>query len=109
MNAHWRDGRDIEDRAYLTELLEAVGLDVEEAWAFVDSEEAPRILHQQRADAMRWGVSGIPTWFLLPAGWDLGDPRPADGAPQPIRVVGCQPMDVVLAAAERAGATPRSG
>lgn len=107
MNAHWRDGRDIEDRTVLGELLDAVGLDAAEAWAFVDSDEAPRILHRQREEAMQWGVTGIPTWFLLPAGWSIGDPRPADDEPQPIRVVGCQPMEVVLQAAERAGARRR--
>ena len=107
MNAHWRDGRDIEDRDVLGELLTEVGLDVDAAWAAVDSDEAPRILHRQRNQATQWGVTGIPTWFLLPAGWSFGDPRPADGEPQPIRVVGCQPMEVVLQAAERAGARLR--
>ncbi len=107
MNAHWRDGRDIEDRTVLGELLNEVGLDATAAWAFVDSDEAPRVLHRQRTQAMQWGVTGIPTWFLLPAGWSLGDPRPPEGAPQPIRVVGCQPMEVVLAAAAQAGALPR--
>ncbi len=107
MNAHWRDGLDIEDRTVLDQLLAATGLDASAGWAFVDRPDAPRLLHRQRAEAMQWGVSGIPTWFLLPPGWSLGDARPPDGEPQPIRVVGCQPMEVVLAAAERAGAALR--
>lgn len=108
MNAYWRDGRNIEDPAVLRELAADAGLDPSEALAFLDTAEVPGLLAQQRQAAMRWGVTGIPTWFLLPAGWSMGDDRPPEGEPQPVRVVGCQPMDVVLRAAELAGATPAS-
>ncbi len=109
MNAHWRDGRDIEDREVLRALAVEAGLDADEAVAFLDDAEVPQLLQEQRVEAHRWGVSGIPTWFLLPSGWSPGDPRPAEGAPQPVRVVGCQPMESVIRAAEVAGATPREG
>jgi predicted DsbA family dithiol-disulfide isomerase len=108
MDAHWRDGRDLEDRAVLAELLAAAGLDPAEAFRFLDAPEVPGLLRAQREEAHRWGVTGIPTWFILPTGWKPGDPRPPQGAPQPVRVVGCQPMEVVERAARIAGASPRS-
>ena len=61
MNAHWRDGRDIEDREVLGELAAQAGLDPADALAFLDSEEVGPILDAQRQEAMRWGVTGIPT------------------------------------------------
>ena len=107
MNAHWRDGRDIEDLDVLGELAAAAGLDADRALAFLQAPEVGPLLQQQRIEAMRWGVTGIPTWFMLPEGWAPGDPRPVEGEPQPVRVVGCQPREVVEKAAEMAGARPR--
>lgn len=106
MDAHWIDGRDIEDRAVLRELAEGAGLDGDEAMAFLDAPEVPRILAGQRAEAQRWGVTGIPTWFMLPDGWSPADGLPESG-PRPVKVVGCQPLEVVERAARMAGARPR--
>jgi predicted DsbA family dithiol-disulfide isomerase len=103
MDAHWVEGRDIEDRAVLGELAGRAGLDPAEAVAFLDTAEVPGLLAAQRNVAQRWGVTGIPTWFVLPDGWREGDPLPTAG-PRPVRVVGCQPMDVVDQAARAAGA-----
>lgn len=108
MDAHWRDHRDIEDRGVLAELASEAGLDPAEALAFLDRPDIPDLLAAQRAEAARWGVNGIPTWFVLPDGWQPGDARPPEGQPQPVRVVGCQPMDVVERAARVAGAQPRA-
>lgn len=108
MDAYWRDGRDLEDPDVLRELAEGAGLDPDEALAFLDDPEVPALLQAQRVEARRWGVTGIPTWFLLPAGWTPdGAEWPEDG-PQPVRVVGCQPYELVERAARMAGATPRS-
>ena len=105
MEAHWVDGRDIEDRAVLGDLAAKAGLDPAEALAFLDAPEVAGLLTAQRALARKWGVTGIPTWFILPDGWHEGDPMPTSG-PRPVRVVGCQPMDVVEGAAHAAGAEP---
>lgn len=107
MDAHWQQGRDLEDEATLRELATAAGLDPDEALAFARGPEAGPVLVAQREEAARWGVTGIPTWFMLPAGWSPGDPRPEPGQPVPVRVVGCQPLEVVERAARMAGATPR--
>ena len=105
MDAHWRDGRDIEDPAVLRDLATDAGLDPDAAMAFLDGAEIPALLHAQRAEAHQWGVTGIPTWFLLPDGWRPEHGVP-DSGPRPVRVVGCQPMEVVERAAKLAGATP---
>lgn len=105
MNAHWRDGRDIEDRAVLRELAEQAGLDADAAIAFLDAPEVPALLRAQREEAHAWGVTGIPTWFMLPEGWTPEAGLPEHG-PRPVRVVGCQPLEVVERAAKLAGAEP---
>lgn len=103
MDAHWRDGRDIEDRDVLRALAEDAGLNADAALAFLDAPEVPQLLANQRAEAHNWGVSGIPTWFMLPDGWTPEDGMP-DSGPRPVRVVGCQPMNIVEQAATMAGA-----
>ena len=108
MNAHWRDGLDIEDRDVLRELAELAGLDADEALAVLDRPDLESLIQAQRLEAYRWGVNSIPTWFMLPSGWTPGDARPPEDEPQPVRVVGCQPMEVVEQAAQMAGATPRA-
>ena len=107
MMAHWLDGKDIEDEAVLRELAIESGLDADAAIAFLDDPEVPAILHAQRVEAHQYGVTGIPTWFILPAGWEPEHGVPETG-PRPVRVVGCQPLEVVVRAAEMAGATPRN-
>lgn len=107
MDAHWAYGLDLEDRAVLSALAQQAGLDPGSAVAFLDDPAVPQLLHQQRVEAQRWGVTGIPTWFLLPLDWNLGDPMPSKG-PRPVRVVGCQPWEQVEHAARFAGARPRT-
>ena len=107
MTAHWEEGRDLESPEVLRDLLTAAGMDAEAALAWLSDPEVPRLLAAQRQEAARWGVTGIPTWFVLPTGWTPADPMPPEGSPRPVRVVGCQPIEVVERAAEMAGATRR--
>ena len=97
MDAHWRDGRDLEAPEVLRDLAERAGLDPDEALAFLEAAEVPALLDAQREEAWRWGVTGIPTWFLIPE----------DRGARPVRVVGCQPRDVVERALLMVGAQAR--
>ncbi len=106
MDAHWAEGRDLEDEATLRGLAAQSGLDADAAIAFLDAPEVPGLLREQRAEAHRWGVTGIPTWYLLPQGWLPEHGIPTEG-PRPVRVVGCQPMQEVVRAARVAGAKER--
>ncbi len=92
MEAHWRYEKDLENDAHLRAIAESVGLDGRAAVAAADD---PRFLAQvdaKLAEAQEHGVTGIPTFFI-------GDEK----------IVGCQPYEVLAAAAERAGAKRRSG
>ncbi len=90
MDAFWAEGRDIEDRDVLGELAQECGIEPDAALAFAFSAEGEAAVHARRALASDRGVTAIPTVLLgrLP-------------------ILGCQPYDVFVRAAERAGAVPR--
>jgi predicted DsbA family dithiol-disulfide isomerase len=78
MNAHWREGRDLEKDDDLRLLSQRAGLDPDEALR-----AAADPIYQDRIDAVReeasdLGVTGIPTFFF-------------DDVP----IVGCQPYEVL--------------
>jgi predicted DsbA family dithiol-disulfide isomerase len=91
MNAHWRQGKNLEDPDDLVVIAESAGL---ERSAALTASTDPALLarvDERQAEARRAGVNGIPTFVL---GRE--------------RVVGCQPYEALLAAALRAGARPRA-
>lgn len=90
MDAFWADGRDIEDRDVLGDLAEVAGMDADAATDFAFSPLGEAAVHARRAIASERGVTAIPTVLLgrLP-------------------ILGCQPYDVFVRAAERAGAVTR--
>ena len=90
MNAHWREGRDLEDHGVLGDLARAAGLDAERAVAAASDPAYVARVDAMGEEAARAGVTGIPTFFV-------GDRK----------VVGCQPYEVVSAQAEAAGALRR--
>jgi predicted DsbA family dithiol-disulfide isomerase len=90
MNAHWREGRDLEDDAVLADLARGAGLDPERAVAAASDPVYVARVDAMGSEAARAGVTGIPTFFI-------GDRK----------VVGCQPYEVVAAQAEAAGALRR--
>ncbi len=88
--ANWRQGKSLEDDGDLRALAVAVGLDPDEALRAADDPAMLGRVDEKQAEARRIGVTGIPTFVF-------GDER----------VVGCQPYEVLAAAAARAGATRR--
>lgn len=101
MDAHWQDGRNIEETAVLRDLAAKVGLDPDAALAAADGPEMGARVRAMGEEARRWGVTGIPTYFLLPDGWRPGSGPMPSGA-QPVKIVGCQPYETVLAGCMRA-------
>ena len=90
MDAHWKEGRDIEDTTVLRDLAVASGLDPERAVAAAADPTYLKRVDDMRLEYKRVGVGGIPTFVF-------GDEA----------VEGCQPYPVLAAAARRAGARPR--
>jgi predicted DsbA family dithiol-disulfide isomerase len=88
--AHWRGRKNLESDADLRELAASVGLDPDAALSAADDPAYLARVDEKQADARAQGVSGIPTFFF-------GD----------VRVVGCQPLEALARAAERAGAKRR--
>lgn len=90
MQAHWKEGKDLENDQDLAELATRAGLDPAAA---IEAASSPKYL--QRVDALReeacaMGITGIPTFIA-------GNQR----------VIGCQPYEVLADAARKAGALPK--
>jgi predicted DsbA family dithiol-disulfide isomerase len=90
MEAFWRRGEDLEDRAVLSRCAAAAGLDPAGALVAIDDPAVVARVDGMGRDAARAGVTGIPTFLI-------GGQR----------VVGCQPYEVLAAAAQAAGAKRR--
>jgi predicted DsbA family dithiol-disulfide isomerase len=91
MEAHWRDGMNLENDSDLRAIARDVGLSSD---AVDRSKNDPRYLDRVdalRAEANAIGVDGIPTFVAGRYG-----------------VAGCQPYEALAQLAERAGATRRS-
>ena len=87
MDAHWTGDKNIEDSAILRELAIAAGLDPEKALLAADDVAYQKRIDDLRAEYKRVGVGGIPTFVF---GTE--------------KVEGCQPYEVLVAAALRASA-----
>lgn len=92
MDAYWRKGRDIEKDDVLAEIATSVGLDPAAAVAAADDPVHQAKIDQRRREAEDAGVTGIPTFLF---------------GERPIRIVGCQPLEVLRQAAEAIGAPKR--
>jgi len=90
MEAHWRRGEDLEDRAVLAACATEAGLDGAAAAKAADDPTYQARVDAMGTEARRARVTGIPTFLLGQR-----------------RVVGCQPYEVLAAAAEAEGATRR--
>jgi MYXO-CTERM domain-containing protein len=90
MEAHWRHGKNLEDRGDLAAIATQAGLDPDRALAAATEPDVLDRVDARQAEAKKQGVRGIPTF--------------AFGSE---RIVGCQPYEAVLAAALRGGAVRR--
>jgi predicted DsbA family dithiol-disulfide isomerase len=102
MEAHWNRGLDIETDATLVALAREADLDPRPALAAADDRDWRSRVESMAGIARRWGVSGIPTWVLIPEDWRPGQGRTPSGA-VPLRIVGCQTYGHVVAACVAAG------
>lgn len=91
MQAHWKDGKDLENDRDLSELATGAGLDPDAAIEAASSLEYLRRVDALREESYAMGITGIPTFII-------GNQR----------VVGCQPYEVIADAARKAGALPRN-
>jgi predicted DsbA family dithiol-disulfide isomerase len=91
-DGQWRQGKDLEADDTLRELALSAGLDPDEALSAADDPGYLDRVDEKQADARAQGVNGIPTFFF-----------------ETVRVVGCQPLEALARAAERAGAKRRPG
>ncbi len=87
MEAYWKEGKDIEDGAVLADLAMASGLEPEKALLAADDASYLKRVDDLRLEFQQVGVNGIPTFVF--------------GTES---IEGCQPYDVLVAAAFRAGA-----
>jgi len=87
MDAYWSYEKNVEDDAELRAIATSVGLDPDAAIAAASDPHYLARVDAAREEANRAGVRGIPTFFI-------GDEV----------VVGCQPYEVLAAAARRASA-----
>jgi predicted DsbA family dithiol-disulfide isomerase len=90
MEAHWKDGKDIEDSAVLAGLAMAAGLDPEKALLAADDAAYLRRIDDMRLEYKQVKTSGVPTFVF-----------------ETELVEGCKPYEVIAAAALRAGARHR--
>ena len=90
MDAYWRTGQNLELDEVLAAVAVSVGLDPKAAVAAADDPAYQARIDDRRREAEDAGVTGIPTFLFGKH-----------------RVVGCQPYEVLAAAADAMGATRR--
>ncbi|MER5639792.1 DsbA family oxidoreductase [Kitasatospora sp. NPDC002227] len=64
LKAHFTDGADVGDRAQLTEIAVATGLDRERVAAYLAGEEGTAEVRAQLEEARRLGISAVPTFVF---------------------------------------------
>ncbi|MEU9133204.1 DsbA family oxidoreductase [Kitasatospora sp. NPDC048540] len=68
LKAHFADGVDVGDRAALTELAAAAGIDRDRAAAYLAGDEGAAEVRAQLAEARELGISAVPT-FVFEGKW----------------------------------------
>ena len=91
MHSYWHDGENLEDAGVVGKIAQKIGLDAGKAVRAMTDDNYLYAVYAIRQEAVREGVTGIPTFI--------------SGSES---VYGCQPYEVLEAFAVRAGAPPRS-
>ncbi|MBI4284282.1 MAG: DsbA family protein [Chloroflexi bacterium] len=91
MQARWKDDRDLEDESVLGELAAAAGLDPQKAVAAGYSADYLTRVDSIRAEAERMGITGIPAFII-----------------GKVRIVGCQPYQILADSVLKAGGSVRN-
>jgi len=92
LDAHWKEGKDIEDNTVLAVLASTSGLDPEKALLATDDPAYLSRVDAMRVEYQEVGVGGIPTFVF--------------GSQQPIE--GFRPYKLLATAALQAGAIPKN-
>jgi predicted DsbA family dithiol-disulfide isomerase len=95
---YWREGRGLEGDEDLKAIARAAALDEALALAAAEDPAALAEVDAARRRARDEGVTGIPTFDFVP-----------EAVTRAQRVVGCQPYEVLVESARRAGARRREG
>lgn len=90
MEAHWKDGKDIEDDATLREIATQAGLDAEAALASSKDPEYLKRVDERRAEFKQVPTGGVPTFVI-------GDEV----------IEGCKPYEIIAESLVRVGTTPK--
>ncbi|WP_371498528.1 DsbA family oxidoreductase [Kitasatospora sp. NBC_00374] len=77
LKAHFSDGVDVGDRAELTELAVAAGLDRDRAAGYLAGEEGAAEVRARLAEARELGISAVPT-FVFEGRWAVQGGQEAD-------------------------------
>ncbi|MCX4747428.1 DsbA family oxidoreductase [Kitasatospora sp. NBC_01287] len=77
LKAHFTDGVDVGDRAALTEVAVAAGLDRARVTEYLAGEEGAREVREQLAEARQLGISAVPT-FVFEGQWAVQGGQDAD-------------------------------
>jgi predicted DsbA family dithiol-disulfide isomerase len=75
--AYFTDGKDVGDRAVLTEVAAGVGLDADEVRRFLDSDEAVAEVEEEIQVGQSLGIDGVP-FFLLADKYGVSGAQPAE-------------------------------
>ncbi len=62
--AYWQESKDIGDREQLLALAAQAGMDIQELESYLESDRAATCLQQYLEEAVKYGVSGVPTFII---------------------------------------------
>ncbi|MFJ1708695.1 DsbA family oxidoreductase [Kitasatospora sp. NPDC088346] len=102
LKAHFSDGVDVGDRAELTELAVAAGLDRDRAAGYLAGEEGTAEVRARLAEARELGISAVPT-FVFEGRWAVQGGQEADTFLRVLEQVAADTAEDTAAPAEQPG------
>ncbi|MFE3114035.1 DsbA family oxidoreductase [Kitasatospora indigofera] len=97
LKAHFSDGADIGDRARLTEIAVAAGLDGERVAGYLAGDEGVEEVRAQLAEARELGISAVPT-FVFEGKWAVQGGQEAETFRKVLEQVAAETSALVQAA-----------